>query len=62
MAINYMTDREIEDLEERMLDALNGDHCAAIDTLCRGLLRTLGELKVRRASDPVKIRRFAQSA
>lgn len=61
MARTYMTDNEILEIEERMITALSGDHCVAVDALVRGLVRTLTELKQRRAND-VKPLRLAQSA
>jgi hypothetical protein len=47
----YMTDREIAEAEERMLRSLRGDHSRAVDELCRLLVRTLAELKLRRRGD-----------
>lgn len=58
----YMTDEEIEQLEEGIVVALNGDHCRAVDVLARGLIRTLAELKLRRSQAGAKTHELAQSA
>jgi hypothetical protein len=62
-----MSDDDIARIELSIGDALDGDHCEAVDVLCRGLIRTLGELKRERAANDdlrtrPRILRIAQSA
>jgi hypothetical protein len=55
-----MTDEELDSIEAQMTEALDGDHCRAVDTLVRGLIRTISELRSRR--NAAKVVPIAQPA
>lgn len=60
MSTRYMTDEELDSIEAQMTEALDGDHCRAVDTLVRGLIRTISELRSRR--NAAKVVPIAQPA
>jgi hypothetical protein len=67
MTAARMTEQDLVQLERTLTASLNGDHTSAVDALCRGLIRTIEEVRALRRENGILRERkntypFAQSA